>query len=64
VRCWWCGVEPDDVLEITTLGDETRRYLPVWPPGDHDHAESPPTPGELLERGAWRFDRIMRIVAE
>jgi len=59
MRCWWCGVEPDDVLEDTRLGDAERRYLPVWPSGDHDHAERPPTPGEMLEAGARRFDRIM-----
>jgi hypothetical protein len=69
MRCWWCGVEPDDVhtLEITSLGDAKPRYLTNidWPDaGDHDHAEKPPMPGELLEYGSRCFDRITQIVAE
>lgn len=64
MRCWWCGVEPDNVLTTQTLGDPAPRYWPVWPAGDHDHAEEPPSPGELLRAGADRFDRITRIAAE
>jgi hypothetical protein len=64
VRCWWCGVAPTEVLEITQLGDAEPRYWPNWPAGDHDHAARPPSPGELLAAGAARFDRIVRIAAE
>lgn len=64
MRCWWCGCMPDDVLDITRLGDAERRTLPVWPAGDHLHAERPPMPGELLEYGSWCFDRITGIAAE
>lgn len=64
MRCWWCGVEPSGVIDITRFGDVEPRTFPVWPAGDHDHAEKPPTPGELLAAGAKRFDRIMRMLAE
>ena len=60
-RCWWCGVEPDDSYDVSTLGDGPgSRYIYNWPDGDHEHAVDPPTPGELLEAGAETFDRIMK----
>jgi hypothetical protein len=66
VRCWQCGVEPLEVHDITTFGDlPDRKYLPSrWPPGDHEHAVQPPTPGELAEQGDRVAARIMAIGAE
>lgn len=51
ITCWWCGIEPEQLFEITQLNEAQRRYLPNWPAGDHEHAENPPTPYELLDAG-------------
>jgi hypothetical protein len=59
MRCWQCGVEPLETYEITTLNDAQPRYVPGrWPPGDHAHAEQPPTPGQLEQAG---HEALMRI---
>lgn len=59
MRCWQCGVEPLEVYETTTFGETRPSYLPGrWPAGDHEHAERPPTPGELEQAG---HEALMRI---
>jgi hypothetical protein len=59
MRCWWCGVEPWDLHEITTMSDRGPRYLYGWPTGgDHEHAEHKPTPGQLEQAG---HEALMRI---
>jgi hypothetical protein len=64
LRCWQCGVEPDDTVEITTFGEDEPRLLPAsWPPGDHPHAVNPPTPQQLREAGHAAMARILNIWA-
>jgi hypothetical protein len=59
VRCWLCGVEPLEVFETTAFGDAQPTCIAGrWPPGDHGHAERPPTPGELEQAG---HEALMRI---
>lgn len=58
VRCWWCGIEPDSLIDVTRLGRAEPEYLPNWPPGDHEHAGRPPTPGQLEQAG---HEALMRI---
>jgi hypothetical protein len=59
VRCWLCGVEPEGIVETTGLGDAKRSFVPGhWPPGDHEHAERPPTPAQLEQAG---HEALMRI---
>ena len=58
MRCWQCGVEPE-LVEVTTLTDAQPRYVPGrWPPGDHVHAVTPPTPGQLEQAGHDTLSRI------
>lgn len=65
MRCWQCGVEPLNVINTTGLGDPEPTYMPgYWPPGDHQHAVQPPTPGELAEQGDRVAARILAIAAE
>lgn len=60
MRCWQCGVEPLDVIEVTTLSQAKPEYVPGrWPPGDHPHALRPPTPQELVDDGHQRLRRIL-----
>lgn len=62
MRCWWCGVEPDELYEITKLGDPEPRYLPNWPPAtDHEHAERQPTPEQMQQAGHETLMRIHRL---
>jgi hypothetical protein len=62
VRCWWCGVEPEEVYEITTLAEAEPRYLPHWPGGgDHEHAERRPTPAQMEQAGHETLARIQRL---
>jgi hypothetical protein len=59
VKCWSCGVEPVELHDVQTLGDPEPVYLPIWPHGgDHEHAERPPTPGELEQAGHEALRRI------
>jgi len=59
VRCWWCGVEPDALYDVTAFGDEEPQYLAKWPRGgDHEHAERQPTPGQMEQAG---HETLMRI---
>lgn len=53
MRCWYCGVGPDAVFEITDFQDIEPRYLPNWPRAatDHEHAERPPSPAQLEQAG-------------
>lgn len=65
LRCWQCGVEPYEVYETTTFSDPQPTYAAGrWPPGDHEHAVTPPSPSELLERGDRAAARILAIAAE
>lgn len=60
LRCWQCGVEPTDTVDVRTMADPEPVLIPAgWPPGDHEHAAEPPTPGQLLAAGAAAFDRLM-----
>lgn len=60
LTCWQCGVEPLYVVEVTTYGDPEPVYMiGRWPPGDHAHAVSPPTPQELVDEGYRTLLRIM-----
>lgn len=59
-RCWQCGAEPLGLVDVTTFGVAEPRYLPNgWPPGDHEHAVTPPTPGELARAGDAALARIL-----
>lgn len=60
VCCWWCGVQPDRLVDVTGLGDPAPSYMPIWPGGDHEHAVDPPTPGQLVDDG----HRILRRILE
>lgn len=60
LRCWQCGVEPLDVIESRRLNGTVDVLPGQWPPGDHQHAVEPPTPGQLLAEGAAITDRIMK----
>lgn len=65
LRCWQCGVEPEEVFEVTTLAEARPRYVPGrWPVGDHPHAFEPPSPGELARAGDAAAGRILAIAAE
>lgn len=60
LRCWQCGVEPEGVAEVTTLGQAEPQYVPThWPASDHAHALRPPTPEELVEDGHRSLRRIL-----
>jgi hypothetical protein len=60
MRCWQCGAEPLEVFDVTTLGDAEPRYMPGrWPPGDHEHAVTPPTPAEIAAAGDAALARIV-----
>jgi hypothetical protein len=62
VRCWWCGIEPE-LVEITSLQSAEPEYVVgKWPMpgGDHQHAERPPTPGQLEQAGHEALMRIQR----
>jgi hypothetical protein len=50
--CWWCGVEPDSLVEVIQFGGAPLKLIPNWPDGDHLHGETPPSPDDL-------FDRVM-----
>lgn len=58
-RCWWCGIEPDTVIEDWQLGQPRPALIPVWPSGDHQHAAAPPTPDQLTAAGHDAYRRIM-----
>jgi len=61
VKCWLCGAEPTGYIDTRTFSDPGPVLIPAgWPPsGDgHQHAERPPTPGELEQAGHEAFCRI------
>lgn len=61
MRCWQCGVEPMEVYETTTFFDPKPTYAPGrWPKGDHEHAEHPPSPGQLEQAGHEALSRLQR----
>ena len=60
MRCWQCGAEPTGLADVRTFSDPEPVYLPTgWPPGDHEHAEHPPSPGELQQAGHRALRRIL-----
>ena len=62
MRCWWCGVEPDAMVETTTFRDAEPQYLANWPRGgDHEHAERQPTAAQMEQAG---HKALMRIQAQ
>lgn len=66
LRCWKCGVEPLDVIDVSTLGQlPGTSLIPAgWPSADHNHEVTPPTPADLAARGDRSLARIMEIWAE
>jgi hypothetical protein len=63
LRCWQCGIEPDDVFVIRRLCGSVD-YIPDWPSGDHKHAVRAPTPDELVTDGRVALDTVQRIALE
>lgn len=64
LRCWQCGIEPDDVLVVRRLCGEVD-HIPHWPTGaDHTHAARPPTPDELAAAGGVALDNVRQITME
>ncbi|MFF0822384.1 hypothetical protein ACFYUR_18640 [Micromonospora haikouensis] len=59
VRCWQCGVEPDDVIEDWQLCKPEPTLIYNWPAGDHTHAATPPTPEQLDADSHTTWRRIM-----
>jgi hypothetical protein len=69
--CWWCGVEPTEVVEQTFDITVMEQVEPVqqikhswvrWPQGDHEHAELPPSPAQLEQAGHEVLARILQDV--
>ena len=58
MNCWECGIEPDEVHEVTGFDGRIHRQIPVWPNRDHEHALSPPTPDALADSGRAAWLRI------
>ncbi len=66
-RCWWCGAEAD-MYEVTRFCDPE----PVYVPGDwdrpsldgHEHAITPPTPGQLAAQGDAAIARLRKDLAQ
>lgn len=61
-RCWWCQIEPDNMFTVVAFAGNPAGHLFVWPPGDHDHAVTPPTPERLEESGHVTYRRIMEML--
>lgn len=64
VTCWWCGAQPLELHEVTTLSGVPYRLIPQWPGGDHAHAELPPTPTQLEQAGHEALMRIRRAASD
>jgi hypothetical protein len=63
LRCWQCGVEPTGTVNVQTFTDPGPVYVATgWPPGNHEHAEHPPTPAELERDGHRSLRRILEDV--
>lgn len=61
MRCWLCGAEPLNEIDTSTLGSAFTTSMPGrWPAAvdGHEHAERPPTPGQLEQAG---HEALMRI---
>lgn len=60
LRCWWCGTEPDDAVEVVSFDGHRRRTVPIrWPhASDHEHSLSPPSPADLVHAGETAMSRI------
>lgn len=62
MRCWLCGAEPLEVFDASTMESATVQLIPGrWPTGDHEHAEAPPTPGQLEQAGHEALQRIRAL---
>jgi len=60
MRCWLCGVEPLDVVDVSTLGDPRPGFVAArWPAGDHPHVVDAPTPEALLLAGTAAYARVI-----
>jgi hypothetical protein len=53
--CWWCGIEPDELVEVRYFGGAVR-HIPNWPPGDHRHAQQPPSADQLTDEALRMMD--------
>jgi hypothetical protein len=61
MRCWWCGVEPDALFDVTEIQSAEPKYLANWPTDDdHEHAEVAPSPAQLVDAG---HQALMRVRA-
>lgn len=58
MRCWWCGIEPADVIEYQQLCQPEPQLIPVWPAGDHTHAVNPPSSEQLTAAGHHALSRV------
>lgn len=59
MRCWWCGIEPVGEYEVMSMeSDQAVTRIVQWPPGDHEHAERPPSADHLVEMGHVALMRI------
>jgi hypothetical protein len=64
MRCWICGVEPDEVYDIHVMESaQAVRQVPKWPAGDHRHSETPPSPEDLLAEANWMMEERIRNFA-
>ncbi|WP_328344834.1 hypothetical protein [Micromonospora sp. NBC_00421] len=61
LRCWQCGVKPTETAELCTpeAAEPIAVLATEWPPGDHPHAVTPPTPDQLTAAGHTTYRRIM-----
>lgn len=61
IRCWQCGAEPLELIDVSALGNSEPQYPPgQWSSAtDHQHSHIEPTPGQLLADGARAFDRVI-----
>jgi hypothetical protein len=64
LRCWQCGVEPEDVIVVRNFGGAVDYIPDGWPAGDHKHAVRPPTPDELVMAGWAALDTVRQITLE
>jgi hypothetical protein len=66
VRCWLCGIEPTCEIDTSALDSAfSTSTAGRWPASTdgHQHAEVPPTPGQLEQAGHEALMRLMREVA-
>jgi len=63
LRCWLCGVEPDEIVTITLPGQvRPLAQEPVrWPLGDHEHSLVPSSNADVLKAGDTAFRQVRPI---